>query len=234
MQPTLVIFVKAPMAGRVKTRLCPPLTSFQAATLYRAFAKDTLALACRVRSHAPVVCHVAYEPHAAAPDPSWLGNGFAWSCQRGTALGARLTHAVAEAFARGADPLVIIGSDTPDLPPERIAEAFDALRRHQLVMGPASDGGYYLIGLRRPLPRLFQAVEWSTPRVFAQTLARAADLHVTVAQLPPRRDLDTWADVAAWRRTAASRAAVHTRRRLAAWVRRGRLSAAAARGTVRR
>ena len=205
-----MIFVKAPAPGRVKTRLCPPLTSEQAADLYREFAADTLAAAQRwARGRGAI--RLAYDAHPRWPDPSWLDAEMGWQPQRGRSLGARLIDACRAAFAAGAGPLVILGSDAPDLSVERLQEAFAALRTHELVLGPATDGGYYLIGLRRPQPALFRGIDWSTDRVLRQTLAVARRQRLRTALLAPLTDLDTWADVVAWRRRGG-RAAPRTRR----------------------
>ena len=213
--PTLLIFVKAPVPGRVKTRLCPPLTPEEAAGLYQAFAADTAAMARALARRKRLACRLVYAAHPAAPDPSWLDPALPWDRQRGRGLGPRLIRACASAFAAGACPLVIIGSDTPALPAARIREAFDALRTHALVLGPSTDGGYYLIGLRRHIPALFRGIDWSTDRVCSQTLARARTLGLRTALLAPHRDLDTWADIVRWRH-GNSRRAPRTHRRLQA------------------
>ena len=220
-QPTLLIFVKAPVPGHVKTRLCPPLTPVEAAELYQAFAADTVAMARRLMRTKRMACRVAYDPHPAAPTPAWLDPTLPWDRQRGRQLGQRLIHAGASAFADGADPLVIIGSDTPDLPATRVLRAFDALRTHELVLGPSADGGYYLIGLQRPVPALFRGIDWSTERVLAQTLERARSLPLRVALLKPHRDLDAWSDVAVWRDNKRGRAPQTYRELRTLWSRYG-------------
>jgi len=115
--------------------------------------------------------------------------------QRQEGMGERLCGAFEDAFARGACNPVLIGSDSPTLPGELIASASRALEAHDVVIGPAVDGGYYLIGLRRPCPRLFEGIDWSTDRVLAQTQQRAREAGLAVFYLPYWYDIDTAADL---------------------------------------
>lgn len=183
-----LLFAKAPAPGRVKTRLCPPFTPEQAAALYRAFAADSLAAAESVAGARAVV---AYEPHEDWPDPSWLrAPAPEWFPQEGADLGARLAAATGMAFVDGADRVVAIGSDSPHLPTAFIEEAFARLSTAPLVLGPARDGGYYLVGLREPAPSLFEDIPWSGPGVLKATLARAAELHWSAHLLDELEDVD--------------------------------------------
>jgi rSAM/selenodomain-associated transferase 1 len=129
----------------------------------------------------------------------WLAGvgGLAFRAQAGRTLGDRLAAAFAREFATGARHVVIIGSDCPGLDARRLRAAFAALRRRDVVLGPALDGGYYLIGLARPAPRLFRGIAWSTAGVAAQTLRRARALGLRWHLLPPLRDVDTAADARA-------------------------------------
>ncbi len=189
-----LLFAKAPAPGRVKTRLCPPFTPEQAAALYRAFAADSLAAAESVVGARAVL---AYEPHEDWPDPSWLRNPAPeWFPQEGADLGQRLAAATAKAFVDGADRVVVIGSDSPHLPTSLIEEAFSRLATAPLVLGPARDGGYYLVGLREPAPSLFDDIPWSGPEVLKATLARAAELHWNAHLLDELEDVDDAASLA--------------------------------------
>jgi rSAM/selenodomain-associated transferase 1 len=114
-------------------------------------------------------------------------------------LGERMHQAFAEAFATGAARVVIIGTDCPGLTPELLQAAFEALHRHDMVVGPADDGGYYLLGLRELQPALFANKNWSTATVLPDTLADAARLGLGVAQLPVLHDVDSGSDLATWR-----------------------------------
>ena len=118
-----------------------------------------------------------------------------WLPQRGEDLGARMAAAFDDAFRRGARRTAIIGTDAPSVSRERVIEAFEALDGHDVAIGPASDGGYYLLALGSPQPELFQGIAWSTPSVLAQTLERAAALRLRVRLLKPLTDVDTLADL---------------------------------------
>ena len=190
----LIVFVKAPAPGQVKTRLCPPLTPGQAAALYLAFVQDTVATADKV-SGARV--EIAYDACGAAADLGWLGPSAPsrFFLQQGADLGRRLQHAFAKTFAGGARKAVVIGSDIPDLEPAIVESAFGLLDVKDAVLGPAEDGGYYLVGLKRPNPSLFAGIHWSTSTVFSETLARVEAGGLTLGLLARRADVDAAADL---------------------------------------
>lgn len=184
----VVVFAKAPAPGGVKTRLSPPFSPEQAAALYRAFAADSWSAAVGTAGAEAVV---AYEPHPDWPDPSWLASPAPeWFPQEGAGLGRRLAAATGKAFVDGAGRVVVIGTDCPHLASSRIEEAFSRLAAAPVVLGPAKDGGYYLIGLRGPNPTLFDDIPWSGPGVLEATLARAAELRAGVHLLDPLEDVD--------------------------------------------
>lgn len=223
MSPTLLVVAKQPVPGQTKTRLCPPLTYETAAALYACFLRDTLAL---VRAVPAVHRAIVYLPAAAADYFRALAPDMACYVQCGADLGARLDHALTAALTAGAAAAVAIGSDSPTLPAAYVARAFALLTTHDLVLGPSDDGGYYLIGLRHPQPRLLREVTMSTPTVLHDTLAIAAELRLQVALLPPWYDVDTVAELARLRAELASAppgVAVHTRAFLATLDRSGQL-----------
>jgi rSAM/selenodomain-associated transferase 1 len=192
---TLIIFVKSPIPGDVKTRLIPHLTGIEAADLYKCFVADTLK---KVTQISPCMrTQVAYQPHSKASDLSWLGlkNPPEIFKQDGRSLGERLIHAFGQAFGRGARQIVIIGSDSPNLPKCYIEQAFTALEEADVVLGPAHDGGYYLIGLSRPCLKLFDDVSWSTDQVFERTAQNAQNLGYSLKVLPFHYDIDTIEDL---------------------------------------
>jgi hypothetical protein len=197
----LALFARWPEPGRVKTRLSPALPAALACDLYRALLADALAAAAASPADARSL-HWAEAPagHAADPAPG----GFEVRDQRGADLGERLEHATSELLGAPGARVLVIGADCPDLDAARIAAGFAALKRTELVLGPARDGGYYLIGLARPASALFRGVDWGTSRVLAQTRERARALELSVTELEPLDDLDTPADLARW----AARAAV--------------------------
>lgn len=190
----IMVFVKAPVPGRVKTRLCPPLSPTQAATLYIAFAKDTLEAA---RSAANSQVDVFYDSSADFPDLGWLEPvpPLPFSPQKGDDLGMRLDLAFDGTFSRGTGKAVAIGSDTPHIEPAAIERAFSLLDRADVVLGPAADGGYHLIGLKEPCSFLFQGISWSTASVLRQTLERAKQRGLRTAMLPALFDVDTISDL---------------------------------------
>jgi uncharacterized protein len=191
----LCIMAKAPEPGRVKTRLCPPLSPDDAAELYRCFLLDKIA---QVREVAGAEPDLAYAPAQAAAVFEALAPGFALLVQRGADLTARLVAVCDELFGDGCDAAIMIDSDTPTLPTEHLERAVALMSggAPDLVLGPSEDGGYYLIGLRRPRPELFEGMRWSTPTVLAETERRARALGLSSTRLPAWYDVDTAADLA--------------------------------------
>lgn len=192
-QRILIVFAREPVAGHTKTRLTPPLSASDAAALYACFVRDVLDTARRV---AGISVTIAYTPVAAGRYFAGVAPDLAARPQRGADLGERMDTALAEAFAQGAAIAVIVGSDSPNLPDDYLAQAFAELAAGaELVLGPADDGGYYLLGVRAPQPRLLRTVPLSTPTVLADTLHVARELGLRVALLPPWYDIDTVADL---------------------------------------
>ena len=212
MKRVLLVVAKEPAAGQTKTRLCPPLSAAAAAALYECFLRDTLDV---MRQVAGVERSIAYLPSDAADYFRVLAPDMALTPQRGADLGERLDHLLSDALAGGAAQAVVMDSDSPTLPASYVAEAFARLDgSDDVVLGPCDDGGYYLIGLKRPQPRLLREVQMSTPFVVRDTLALADTLGLRVALLPPWYDVDTAAELERLRRELASArngAARHTR-----------------------
>lgn len=199
----LVIFVKAPRPGFVKTRLAATIGAEAAAESYAALAEHLLTRLGSLRE-----VELKFTPPEAAEEiQPWLQAGWTASAQSDGDLTKRLIGAFADAFAAGAGKVVVIGSDCPYVTPDDIAEAFAKLAEHELVLGPANDGGYWLVGLRQPRPALFQGIHWSTESVLAETLAIAELENLSVARLRELSDIDTIADLLCfneWRQTSAS------------------------------
>ncbi len=195
MRIALCIMAKAPEAGRVKTRLCPQLSPEDAAELYRCFLLDKIAQVREVARAEPVL---AFAPIQAAAVFEALAPGFTLLPQRGADLTARLTAVCADLLRGGCDAAIVIDSDTPTLPTERLEGAVAAMSGggHDLVLGPSEDGGYYLIGLHRLYPELFEGMPWSTPTVLEETLQRARALGLSATTLSSWYDVDTAADLA--------------------------------------
>ena len=194
----LIVVAKRPSPGQTKTRLTPPLSPEMAAQLYECFLLDTLALVGRVAGVRPVI---AYWPAEAKSYFAGLAPGFDLLLQQGDDLGERLDNALNYYLEQGYERVVIMNSDGPNLPVACLEEAFHRLNgRADVVLGPCDDGGYYLIGLKRPAPRLLREVQMSTPRVVAETLALAVAENLRVARLPCWYDVD---DLAGLERLAA-------------------------------
>jgi rSAM/selenodomain-associated transferase 1 len=191
---TLIVFARHPVAGRVKTRLSPALPPALAASLYNALLADTLAAVAGcggARRELWWADEASAEALAVA-----VPAGFAQRQQGAGNLGARLSEASAAALAEPNARVAIIGSDAPALTAAHLDAAFAALDAHDVVLGPASDGGYWLIALRRPAPVLFEGLAWSTSAVLRETRARAERAGLSVALLETLSDLDTPADLA--------------------------------------
>ena len=183
----LLIFLKYPTPGQVKTRLAATLGNESAAKIYRACTEMTLERLNGFRQDAWLYVD---PPAALERTRGWVGEGWLLRPQHGATLGERLARATGEAFASGAQHVVAIGTDSPWLNAHDIEEAFAALERADVVVGPTEDGGYYLIGLSRSIPALFEGIAWSSPSVYAQTLAQARTLDLRVHTLRLGYDVD--------------------------------------------
>jgi len=192
MKNALLVIAKRPMPGQTKTRLTPPLTAAQAAELYEYFLQDTLDLARAVPN---VARFIAYAPIGAEDYFARLAPDFALVPQIGNDLGERLDNVLSQCLNDGFGRAVIMDSDSPTLPAHCVAGSFDALNDADVVLGPCADGGYYLIGLTRPQPRLLREVKMSTPNVLRDTLAIAREENLRVALLEQWFDVDTAAEL---------------------------------------
>lgn len=184
---------KAPRQGEVKTRLVPPLSVAQAAALSGCFIRDIAANILAASLAAPIEGYVAYSPpgseDAFAP---LLPDGIGLLRPRRIGLGESLFDAAADLLALGYGSVCLVNSDSPTLPTTVLVEAARALAipGERVVLGPADDGGYYLIGLKQAHRRLFKDIAWSTGLVFRQTLDRAAEIGVDIVALPHWYDVD--------------------------------------------
>lgn len=188
MPDTLLVVAKQPAPGQTKTRLCPPLTHDQAAELYDCFLRDTLSI---MRAVSDVRCVIGYLPEGAQEYFRQLAPDMELCPQRGASLGERLDHLLTEALLGGSRRAVVMDSDSPTLPTAYLQQAFEDLANADVVLGPTRDGGYYLIGVKQPQPRLLREVQMSTPRVLADTVALAEASGLTVSLLPAWYDVDT-------------------------------------------
>ena len=211
---------RAPRPGKVKTRLCPPLNPDQAAEFYECVLRDVL---CELASSERWDTWVAYAESSRdyflqLPEP-----GTALLPQRGASLGERMHAVFVDLFHAGYRQVVLVGSDIPTLEAASINRACEVLeqRRSDLVLGPADDGGYYLIGLGRPEERLFSGIAWSTASVLQQTLARARQLELRAETVPGTYDVDVAKDLERLARDLEGSRELRARRpRTRAWMRR--------------
>ncbi|MBN1548744.1 MAG: TIGR04282 family arsenosugar biosynthesis glycosyltransferase [Syntrophaceae bacterium] len=190
----LVMMAKYPESGQVKTRLATDLGVEHACELYRCFILDLL----QNLSSEAWSCWLALHPwEKKEAMAAVVGGEIVQIPQRGNDLGERMDQVFREVFAAGFQTVVLIGSDAPDLPAEFVTEAFDALTNHDAVIGPASDGGYYLIGFHRAAFRedLFTQIPWSVPETFSAQMKRFRDCSLRVYILPVWQDIDTLADL---------------------------------------
>jgi len=194
----LILFTRYPEPGTTKTRLVPVLGKEGAARLQRRMTERTAAAARALARARGAAVRVAFSGGDAARMRRWLGNSVTFAPQAGADLGERMLHALKEAFAAGHRRVVLAGTDCPELGTTVLADAFDALPGHDLVLGPACDGGYYLIGMKRAIPALFTGIPWSTSAVFERTRAAAEGLRV--ACTPALSDVDCPEDLAVWQR----------------------------------
>jgi hypothetical protein len=193
MVSAILVFVRAAEAGRVKTRLAAAIGAEGALRVYRRLAEHTVREARAVDAELRI--------HFTPADRelqvrAWLGDA-RYLPQAGGDLGTRMEAAFRAAFADGAERVVIIGSDLPDLSAALLRDAFAALDTYPAVLGPARDGGYYLLGMRAPIPGVFDGVPWSTPEVLTLTLERLRAAGIEPALLATLSDVDEVGDLPA-------------------------------------
>ena len=206
----LIVVAKRPAPGKTKTRLSPPLTPELASALYESFLFDTLDQMRQVADSHHVIAYLDECEYfqRLAPD-------FDLIPQEGRDLGERLDNALTFYLSRGYERVVIMDSDSPTLPASYLSQAFNVLSDGaDVVLGPCDDGGYYLIGFKRPAPRLLREVHMSTPTVAAETIALAKDEGLNLISLPSWYDVDDAASLSRLRQEIASlhsSVAVYTR-----------------------
>jgi hypothetical protein len=202
-EDTLIIFSRFPRAGVAKTRLIPVLGADGAAELQRQMTEHTLAGALRLCERQPLQIEINYEGDDQGAMENWLGPQVSYRPQSDGDIGNRMQAAISGAFAKEAARVVLIGSDIPGISTDILERAFRALGEHDLVIGPATDGGYYLIGMnKRSLGAardvLFDGIEWSSHRVLAQTTDRAASIGASIKRLEALSDVDQPTDLPVW------------------------------------
>ncbi|RZM79886.1 glycosyltransferase [Leptolyngbya iicbica LK] len=187
-----------PHPGRTKTRLIPALGAEGAAQVQRCMTEllvDRLRVIC---DRASIALEIHFADGSLAQMHDWLGDDLTFKPQGPGHLGARLHRAFWQGFRAGQQPILIIGSDCPDVGEGQITQAVAALQHHDVVLGPAHDGGYYLIGLRQPQPSLFVDISWGQSCVLAETMAIATHHGLSVTLLDVLSDIDRPEDLPLW------------------------------------
>ena len=194
----LIVFTRYPEPGRSKTRLVPALGPDGAADLHRRMARHTLSWAKRLEGSRPVDTRVRFTGADQAAMADCFGSQFSYEPQGDGDLGLRLERAFRESFQGGCRRVIVVGTDCPQLSLRIVHQAFEHLRDHDLVIGPATDGGYYLIGLARHAESLFADIAWGTETVLMQTLTLALQAKLSMAVLPTLADVDRPEDLPVW------------------------------------
>jgi uncharacterized protein len=174
----------------VKTRLAASIGDDRALQIYNKLLNHALITALGVNCARSVFCD-----EKPALGKEWSEDDFFITSQRGTDLGERMSNAFKEVYEEGANSMIIIGSDCPGITPELINDAFYQLNNFDIVIGPALDGGYYLLGMNRPILQLFESITWSTSTVFDETMITASQLELSIYQLPVLSDIDLPSDL---------------------------------------
>lgn len=207
-QRRVLLFVRAPELGRIKTRLGKKMDAAAVCRLYQCFVQDIIET-LTAGGHDMIVFFTP--PHRGAAVQAWLGDTLSYQAQAGKNLGDRMRHAFADVFAGGVDQAVLIGSDLPDLDNRIIETSFEYLKQKDAVIGPAEDGGYYLIGLRKNAfdNDLFSGIDWGTGSVFRQTMGKIHDACLSCHVLPYWQDIDTPDDLVAFYRRGKANGLTH-------------------------
>ncbi len=190
----ILLFIKSPEKGKVKTRLAKVIGEDAALDIYKCLVTDTLET-LKAGPFALDICF--YPPDSGEIVESWLGNEYTYVQQHGRDIGERMKNAFIQIFSDGVAKVLLIGSDIPDMTISSINEAVEALDTRDAVIGPTPDGGYYLIGFNRStfLPDIFQGIAWSTGSVFYQTMQILKKSAVSVHVLTRLMDIDTFDDL---------------------------------------
>jgi len=203
----IIVFVKAPLMGRVKTRLSQVLGEETVLDLYKCFVADVIATLNSGRHGIRIFYH---PPEEKQKIQEWLGFELPLFPQQGKDLGERMANAFKQSFSNDFKPVLLVGTDCPDLPGSIIDEAFEALSANAAVIGPAFDGGYYLVGFNPDhfFPAIFKNMPWGTEYIFERTMNVFASKRVQVYVLPKWRDIDRCEDLEYFKEKTAKRKSV--------------------------
>lgn len=193
---SVILFVRSPERGKIKSRLAAAIGRKMALEIYKGFVLDILETLKWGRYSFRIFF---YPENSGEGMVKWLGKDFMYSPQQGSDIGKRMENAFVQSFSEGSERVVLIGSDIPDLPNSVIHRAFSSLDKSDAVLGPASDGGYYLIGFKKAsfLPSVFHGIPWSTSSVYQETMEIFRRSRCRVHTLPRWNDVDTLDDLRA-------------------------------------
>lgn len=197
---TLIIYSRYPEAGKTKTRMIPALGAEGAAKLQRQMSEHTLNTARKLKSDRNINIEVHFAGGSQQLMSAWLGEDLKYIPQKNGDLGNRMNSSFQQAFISGQQRIVTIGIDCPDINSKILNSAFDSLQTKELVLGIAEDGGYYLIGLNKAIPQLFQNIDWGTEKVLQQTKAIAQKLNLNTDYLTTLSDVDRPEDLPIWQK----------------------------------
>ncbi|MEH1851738.1 MAG: TIGR04282 family arsenosugar biosynthesis glycosyltransferase [Nostoc sp.] len=200
----LIIFTRYPEPGKTKTRLIPVLGTVGAANLQRQMSEYTIFQVQELQKAIDITVEVRFTGGDSQLMADWLGLDLVYQFQGEGDLGSRMARSLFEAFQSGMEQVIIIGTDCPGVNAQILATAFEKLHAFDLVLGPAIDGGYYLIGLRRPILELFVNIDWGTAQVFQKTVDIAQKLNLSYVNLSPLADVDRPEDLPIWEQSVAS------------------------------
>jgi len=199
----LIIFTRYPEPGKTKTRLIPVLGTIGAANLQREMSEYTIFQVQELQKIIDISVEVRFAGGDLQLMEDWLGLDLVYQSQGEGDLGLRMARSLFDAFQSGAEKVIIIGTDCPGVNAQILATAFEKLHAFDVVIGPAIDGGYYLIGLRQSIPELFVNIEWGTAQVFQKTVDIAQKLSLSQVNLPPLADIDRPEDLPIWEQAIA-------------------------------
>ena len=195
---SLIIFTRYPEKGKTKTRLIPALGAEKAADVQRQMTELTLQKVAQLAQHLSLKINIYFSGGNLELMQAWLGNQYHYQPQADGDLGKRMYSAFQDSFLAGYNRVVIIGIDCPSLSSEILQQAFTSLETHNMVIGEAEDGGYYLLGLRELEQSLFTNIDWGTQMVFQQTMTIAKKLNYKIKELPVLKDIDRPEDLKFW------------------------------------
>ncbi|MEI3648938.1 MAG: TIGR04282 family arsenosugar biosynthesis glycosyltransferase [Dolichospermum lemmermannii FEM_B0920] len=186
----LIIFTRYPEPGKTKTRLIPALGDVGAANLQKQMTEDTISQVKELQKMSKTSVEIRFTGGDLQVMLNWLGNDLLYQFQGEGDLGKRMERSLINAFNQEAERVIIIGTDCPDLNSQILTTAFEQLEVFNLVLGPALDGGYYLIGLQQPIAELFMNISWGTAQVFVKTVEIAQKLNLSIGYLQSLADID--------------------------------------------